>query len=60
MKARHPTIPWWKVAGIGNVLRHEYERTEPEILWTAVRDDLTALDRACREELAAAPGSDVT
>lgn len=26
LKARHPEIPWSKVAGIGNVLRHEYER----------------------------------
>jgi uncharacterized protein with HEPN domain len=26
LKARHPQIPWWKVAGIGSVLRHEYER----------------------------------
>ena len=23
LKARHPEIPWPKVAGIGNVLRHE-------------------------------------
>ena len=25
LKARHPSIPWPKVAGIGNVLRHDYE-----------------------------------
>ena len=25
MKARHPEIPWQKVAAIGNVLRHNYE-----------------------------------
>jgi uncharacterized protein with HEPN domain len=25
LKARHPDIPWRKVAGIGNVLRHNYE-----------------------------------
>jgi uncharacterized protein with HEPN domain len=25
LKARHPEIPWPKVAGIGNVLRHEYQ-----------------------------------
>ena len=25
LKARHPSIPWVKVAGIGNVLRHNYE-----------------------------------
>ncbi|MCI0598259.1 MAG: DUF86 domain-containing protein, partial [Beijerinckiaceae bacterium] len=24
MKSRHPDIPWQKVAGIGNMLRHNY------------------------------------
>jgi len=24
LKARHPGIPWLKVAGIGNMLRHDY------------------------------------
>jgi uncharacterized protein with HEPN domain len=26
LKARRTEIPWSKVAGMGNVLRHEYER----------------------------------
>jgi len=25
LKARHPQIPWQKMASIGNVLRHNYE-----------------------------------
>jgi uncharacterized protein with HEPN domain len=33
MKNRHPEIPWSKVAGIGNVLRHEYERVAYDVLW---------------------------
>ena len=52
LKARHPMIPWRKVAGIGNVLRHEYERVAPDIIWHVVNDDLPALDKACRDELA--------
>ena len=55
LKARHPEIPWRKVAGVGNVLRHEYERTAPDVLWTVTQQDLPTLDRVCREELAAAP-----
>ena len=55
MKARHPEIPWRKVAGIGNVLRHEYTRVAADALWRLVRDDLAALDQACRAELAALP-----
>ena len=55
MKARHPDIPWRKVAGIGNVLRHEYTRVSADILWRLVRDELDALEQACRTELAALP-----
>jgi uncharacterized protein with HEPN domain len=50
-KARHPGIPWKKVAGIGNVLRHEYTRIAAPLLWALARDDLPALERACRLEL---------
>jgi uncharacterized protein with HEPN domain len=52
LKARHPEIPWPKVAGIGNVLRHEYEDVAHDVLWHVVRDDLLPLEKACREELA--------
>jgi len=52
MKARHPEIPWPKVAGIGNMLRHEYERIAPDVLWHVVQRDLLPLEEACRKELA--------
>ena len=52
LKARHPKIPWSKVAGIGNVLRHEYERVAHDVLWRVVHADLPPLENACREELA--------
>jgi uncharacterized protein with HEPN domain len=54
MKARHPEIPWPKVAAIGNVLRHEYERIAPDILWRLAQDELLPLEQLCRAELAAA------
>jgi uncharacterized protein with HEPN domain len=54
LKARHPEIPWPKVAGIGNVLRHNYESIAAPVMWTLVRDDLQSLERVCRDELAAA------
>jgi uncharacterized protein with HEPN domain len=52
LKARYPEIPWRKVAGIGNVLRHDYESISAPIMWKLVREDLTALDDACHRELA--------
>ena len=53
LKSRYPEIPWPKVAGIGNVLRHEYERIAPDVLWSVARDDLPPLEKVCREELTA-------
>jgi uncharacterized protein with HEPN domain len=48
LKARHPQIPWPKVAGIGNVLRHDYERIAPDVIWKLAQADLPVLERVCR------------
>jgi uncharacterized protein with HEPN domain len=53
-KARHPDIPWRKVSGIGNVLRHNYENVAAPVMWSLVHDELPRLERVCRQELAAA------
>lgn len=53
LKARHPEIPWRKVAGIGNVLRHNYESIAAAVTWKLARSDLLALEEVCREELGA-------
>ncbi len=55
LKQRHPQIPWQEVAGIGNVLRHDYERIAHDILWHVVKNDLPPLLEVCRLELAAGP-----
>lgn len=52
IKARHPEIPWRKVAGIGNVLRHDYETIAAPLPWKLVQVDLPALESVCRAELA--------
>jgi uncharacterized protein with HEPN domain len=56
LKARHPDIPWQKVAGIGNVLRHNYENIAAPVMWKLARDDLEALEAVCREEFEAIKG----
>ena len=30
---RYPDVEWNKIAAIGNILRHEYERIDPETMW---------------------------
>ena len=51
LKAHHPSIPWQKVAGIGNVLRHDYEDIAAPIMWKLALVDLPELEEVCREEL---------
>ena len=53
LKSRHNEIPWRKVAGIGNVLRHDYGKIAAPIMWALVRENLPLLDQVCRAELAA-------
>jgi len=58
LKARHPEIPWPKVAGIGNVLRHDYGIVSAPLMWKLAREDLPLLEKACRDELAAMEGGE--
>jgi uncharacterized protein with HEPN domain len=46
MKARDPQVPWQNVAGIGNVLRHEYYSVNLDIIWWIATRDLRPLAAA--------------
>lgn len=46
-----PEFPWPKVRGLGNVLRHEYDRVESIRLWYVVQDDLPPLKAAVQAAL---------
>jgi uncharacterized protein with HEPN domain len=52
LKSRHAHIPWPRIAAIGNRLRHEYDDILPDILWTIVSDNISALEQVCKEEFA--------
>lgn len=41
-----PEIPWPKVAGLGNLLRHVYQHVDGHILWQIYVGDLPRLQRA--------------
>jgi uncharacterized protein with HEPN domain len=60
LKSRHPSIPWRKVAGIGNVLRHEYENVAHDVIWKVAHHDLPPLAAICRAELDEAKRQDPT
>jgi uncharacterized protein with HEPN domain len=42
-KATEPGTPWREIAGIGNVLRHDYGEIRPEVLWGVRTHRLAAL-----------------
>jgi uncharacterized protein with HEPN domain len=43
LKSRYPLIPWRKVAGIGNVLRHGYKNVDDHEMWDNASTDLAPL-----------------
>ena len=45
-KSQHKDVRWKDIAGIGNILRHEYQRVDGQIIWNAVKDDLPVLKKA--------------
>jgi uncharacterized protein with HEPN domain len=51
VKARHPNVPWARIAGAGNVYRHDYEDVLASILWDTVRFHLDDLERAVSAEI---------
>lgn len=50
--ARHPTLQWSDMKGIGNRIRHEYWIIDPKIVWEVVQQDLDSLEHSIRAELA--------
>jgi uncharacterized protein with HEPN domain len=53
-----PDLPWRKIRGIGNHLRHGYDVVEPEIIWNIVERDLLPLRAGCEAALARLPPPD--
>jgi uncharacterized protein with HEPN domain len=40
---RYPEIDWRGVRGLGDVLRHDYERVDPDTLWEILTEKLPEL-----------------
>jgi uncharacterized protein with HEPN domain len=51
LKARHPDIPWRKIAGSGNIYRHDYEDVLHRLVWGTVHEFLPGLAAVVRQEL---------
>jgi uncharacterized protein with HEPN domain len=51
MDERYPAIPWVDVRRLGNVLRHDYDDVDEELVWGMIDTDLAPLRTACEAEL---------
>ena len=40
MKEQYPAIPWRAIADIGNLLRHDYQRVDDFVVWSAATRSL--------------------
>lgn len=58
LKARHSEIPWQQIAGIGNVLRHDYDLVDDHITWDVATVHFPRLKSAVLEMLKSAPPED--
>ena len=38
--------PWADIRALGNVIRHEYDAVDPEVIWNIVENDLLPLEKA--------------
>lgn len=52
VKARHPEIPWRDIAGMRDILAHEYFRINSDLVKATIDTPLGNLERACISELA--------
>ena len=49
-----PTVDWRSIRGLGNFLRHEYDKVTPQIIWKKLHEDLPPLEAAVQRALAIA------
>lgn len=50
----------WLVERAVEMLRHDYARVAPEVVWAVAREHLPELEQVCREELARDQQVDLT
>jgi uncharacterized protein with HEPN domain len=52
-EALAPGQPWSDIRGIGNIVRHQYDEIDPEVIWSVMQRDLGALKADAQQALVA-------
>jgi uncharacterized protein with HEPN domain len=52
LRAKHAAVDWKKIAGLRDILIHEYFGLDAEIVWDIVQTKVPVLDREIRSMLA--------
>lgn len=43
IQSKYPDIPWRKIKGLRNIVAHAYNKTDDEIIWITVTNDIEPL-----------------
>jgi uncharacterized protein with HEPN domain len=46
VRTRYPAVPWRRIVGIGNVIRHDYDEIDDRVMWETATDKLVPLKEA--------------
>ena len=55
IRSKHPGENWKKIAGLRDILIHEYFGVDAEIIWDVVQNKITKLEEAARKLLGSEP-----
>ncbi len=49
LEEAYPDYPWHEPIGMRNLIAHEYWRSDPELIWTALAEDVREVERMVRD-----------
>lgn len=49
LEEEYPDYPWHEPVGMRNLIAHEYWRSDPELIWTALAEDVPEVERMVRD-----------